>query len=130
MTKSRVGGWMSTAVTIASGASAAAEIDVRGFIPLMVHVGPSWTAANIGFKGRAYNQSTSRVIYDNTGSSNPMQISGVNTTVGGAYTIPASPTLAGICFLTVYKKSTVTTTTSAVNQTGGITAKLWVEGIG
>lgn len=127
MAKSRIGGWMSTSLTIASGSSAAAELDVRGFIPLMFHIKPTWTAANLGFKGRALNQSTARVIYDNAGS--PLQISGINTTTGGTFAAPASPGLAGICFLTVYKKSTTTATTSAVNQTGGATI-VYVEGIG
>src|SRR5512147_2338356 len=117
MAKSRYGVWMSTSTTIAAGASAAVEVDVRGFIPLKIHIaGTTWTAANLGFKARAYNQSTSRVVYDDAGS--PMQISGINSTsFKGCFAVPASPGLEGVCFLTPYKKSATAATTSAVNQT-------------
>lgn len=121
------GTWFSTATTIASGSNAAAEQDVSGFLPLKIHIGSGWTAANLGFKSRPLGSSTSRVVRDDTGT--PVQISGINTTVGGVYSVPVTPGLEGIKFLTLYKKNTTAATTSVVTQTGGAVS-LWIEGVG
>ena len=120
---------LSTGLTIASGASATSELQVTGFLPLFVHIGAGWTAANLGLKARPIGSTTGRVVYDNTGSANPMQISGINTTIGGCYNWPSSPGMEGLNFVTFYKKSATAATTSAVTQTGGA-VKIWVEGLG
>ena len=128
MTKTRTkSNWLSTATTIASGGTAATELDIAGFLPLKIHIGTGWTAANLGFKARAFGQTTARVVKDDTGS--PVQISGITVGTGGVYAIPVTPGLEGIRFLTLYKKSTTTATTTTVTQTGGAVS-LWIEGMG
>jgi hypothetical protein len=100
-------------------------------MPLAAHVGAGWVAANLGIRARTVGSNTSRVVYDNTGSANPLQISGINTTVGGCYAFPTSPGLAGLTFVKFYKKSTTAATTSTVTQTSTAGAvKIWIEGIG
>lgn len=122
---------LSTAMTIAAGASETSELQISGFLPLFVHVGTGWVAANLGVKARPVGSTTSRVVYEDTGSALPMQISGINTTVGGCYHFPASPGLEGLNFVKFYKKSVTAATTSVVTQTSTAgTVKIWIEGLG
>lgn len=122
---------LTTALTIAAGASETAELQVSGFLPLVAHIGSGWVAANLGVKARPAGSNTSRVVYEDTGSAAPYQISGINTTIGGAYLFPASPGLHGFNFVKFYKKSTTAATTSSVKQTSTAGAvKIWIEGLG